>query len=108
MDGSNQNSKTSDIASPFLQKDYSRATPYNRFSYDDNSMAPANPPQHGAASDSNLVGPHPSYINVSRMYTFQQQIQSHLIAIGTNPTREDTFRIQGVQWINDVRIHLQL
>jgi CTD kinase subunit beta len=105
MDGS----EPSGIPSPSLQRDYSRATPSNRFSYDDgDSMAPANPPQHGAASDSNLVGPHPSYINVSRMYTFQQQIQSHLIAIGTNPTREDTFRIQGVQWINDVRIYLQL
>ena len=30
------------------------------------------------------------------------------MAMGANPTREDTFRLQGVQWISDVRIHLQL
>ncbi|KAK2630477.1 hypothetical protein QTJ16_001297 [Diplocarpon rosae] len=54
------------------------------------------------------TGPHPSYINVAQVYLFQQQLQSQLVAIGTNPTREDTFRLQGVQWINDVRAALQL
>ena len=31
-----------------------------------------------------------------------------MIAIGNNPTREDQFRLQGVQWINDVRKVLSL
>ncbi|KAF8859546.1 cyclin-like protein [Acephala macrosclerotiorum] len=54
------------------------------------------------------IGPHPSFIHVAEQYVFQQQIQNHMVAIGTNPTREDNFRLQGVQWINDVRTALQL
>jgi hypothetical protein len=54
------------------------------------------------------TGPHPSYIHVAEQFTFQQKLQNQLIAIGTNPTREDNFRLQGVQWINDVRTALQL
>ena len=54
------------------------------------------------------VGPHPSYIQVAKPYLFQQQLQGQLVGIGTNPTREDAFRLQGVQWINEVRTALQL
>lgn len=54
------------------------------------------------------TGPPPSYINVSQVYLFQQQLQNQMIVTGTNPTREDNFRLQGVQWINEVRTALQL
>ncbi|KAH7313184.1 cyclin-like protein [Rhexocercosporidium sp. MPI-PUGE-AT-0058] len=56
----------------------------------------------------NPTGPPPSFINVSQVYLFQQQLQNQMIVTGTNPTREDNFRLQGVQWINDVRTALQL
>ena len=56
----------------------------------------------------NPTGPPPSYINVSQVYLFQQQLQNQMIVTGTNPTREDNFRLQGVQWINEVRTALQL
>ena len=39
---------------------------------------------------------------------FEQKVQSQIIAIGANPAREDSFRLQGVQWIDDVRRALQL
>lgn len=55
-----------------------------------------------------LVGPPPSFINVAKPFVFQQQLQSSLVIIGTNPSREDSFRLSGVQWINDVRTALQL
>jgi CTD kinase subunit beta len=55
-----------------------------------------------------MPGPHPSFIHVAKPYLFHQQIQGQLIAIATNPTREDAFRLQGVQWISDVRTALQL
>jgi CTD kinase subunit beta len=55
-----------------------------------------------------VQGPHPSYIQVARPYLFHQQIQGQLIASGTHVTREDAFRLQGVQWISDVRVALQL
>lgn len=53
-------------------------------------------------------GPHPSYIQVAKPYVFQQQLQGQLVALGANPSREDSFRLQGVQWIDDVRTALQL
>ncbi|TAQ89938.1 hypothetical protein B7494_g1717 [Chlorociboria aeruginascens] len=54
------------------------------------------------------VGPHPSFIQVAKPYVFQQQLQGQLVSIGVNLTREDHFRLQGVQWINDTRTALQL
>jgi CTD kinase subunit beta len=82
-------------------------------------MAPAQPsqtPASGQVNDpsttsngpSGSVGPHASFIYVAKRFIFQQQIQTHMIAIGNNPTREDNFRLQGVQWINDVRKALSL
>ncbi|KAL2061880.1 hypothetical protein VTL71DRAFT_7258 [Oculimacula yallundae] len=56
----------------------------------------------------NPIGPPLSQINVSQIFLFQQQLQSQMMFTGTNPTREDTFRLQGVQWINEVRTALQL
>ena len=53
-------------------------------------------------------GPHPSYIQIAKPFLFHQQIQSQLLAIGNNVAREDTYRLQGVQWIDDVRTALQL
>ncbi|KAG9234989.1 hypothetical protein BJ875DRAFT_287420 [Amylocarpus encephaloides] len=59
-------------------------------------------------SNSVLIGPHPSYIQVAKPYLFQQQLENQLNTIGTTITREGNFRLAGVQWINDVRIALQL
>ncbi|CZT03808.1 related to CTK2 Carboxy-terminal domain (CTD) kinase, beta subunit [Rhynchosporium agropyri] len=56
----------------------------------------------------NPTGPPLSQINVSQVFLFQQQLQNQMMVIGSNPTREDTYRLQGVQWINDVRTALQL
>lgn len=53
-------------------------------------------------------GPHPSYIQVAKPYLFEQKIQGQIIATGANPAREDTIRLQGVQWIDDTRRALQL
>ncbi|RFU30559.1 hypothetical protein B7463_g5764, partial [Scytalidium lignicola] len=72
-------------------------------------MAPA--PTSTTEPTSTVVeqpGPHPSYIQVAKPYIFQQQLQGQLVAIGTSPPREDSYRLQGVQWINEVRIALQL
>ncbi|KAH8659192.1 hypothetical protein BGZ60DRAFT_120247 [Tricladium varicosporioides] len=74
-------------------------------------MAPATRPeiqQPSPAPTPAITGPHPSYIQVAKPYLFQQQLQEQLAALGANPSRENTFRLQGVQWINDVRIALQL
>lgn len=79
----------------------------------------AMPPNHSAANGATSVsnpgpvpvaevGPHPSHIQVAKPFLFQQQLQSQLVAIGTNPTREDIVRLHGVQWINEVRTALQL
>jgi CTD kinase subunit beta len=54
------------------------------------------------------AGPHQSDVRVAKQYIFHQQLTGKLVAIGANPTREDQFRLQGVQWINEVRCALQL
>jgi len=79
-------------------------------------MAPAQAPSSGRVNDSSAtmngpagpVGPHPSFINVAKRFVFQQQIQMKMVALGNNPTREDNSRLQGVQWIDDVRKALSL
>ncbi|CAG8956952.1 hypothetical protein HYFRA_00012003 [Hymenoscyphus fraxineus] len=71
------------------------------------SRSEAAPPTPNT-SNAPPTGPHPSYIQVAKPYLFQQQLQSQLVALGANPTREDNFRLQGVQWINEVRTALQL
>jgi CTD kinase subunit beta len=53
-------------------------------------------------------GPHPSYIQVAKPFIFQQKIEGQIIATGANPQREDAFRLNGVQWIDDTRRALQL
>ncbi|CCU82816.1 unnamed protein product [Blumeria hordei] len=68
-----------------------------------NSNGASSEPQKNLA-----VNPLLSRIRVSNQYLFQQQIQSRLISNGTNPTREDNFRLLGTQWIGDVRNSLQL
>lgn len=79
-------------------------------------IQPAQAPAAGQANDSTngtngpaaIIGPPPSFIHVAKRFIFQQQLQTHMITIGNNPTREDNFRLQGVQWINDVRKALSL
>ena len=68
-------------------------------------MAPVTPAQLQAQAAS---VPNQSYIHVANQYLFHQQITGHLVAIGTNVTREDQFRLLGVQWINETRLTLQL
>lgn len=72
------------------------------------ASAQVNDPSNTSNGPAGLIGPNPSFIYVAKRFVFQQQIQTHMIAIGNNPTREDNFRLQGVQWINDVRMALSL
>jgi hypothetical protein len=66
-------------------------------------MAPAT-----AAPPADSPGPHPSYIQVAKPFIFEQKVQGQIIATGANPAREDSIRLQGVQWIDEVRRALQL
>lgn len=52
--------------------------------------------------------PHPSFIQVAKPYVFEHTIQQCLAAVGVNSSREDTARIQGVTWIDNVRKALRL
>jgi hypothetical protein len=72
------------------------------------SSGRASDPSASANGPAGPVGPHPSFINVAKRFIFQQQIQNKMVALGNNPTREDNYRLQGVQWINDVRQALSL
>ncbi len=67
-------------------------------------MAPASemPAENGE------VGPHPSYIEVAKPYIVEQKLQEYMRAIGVNEAREDSMRLQGVSWIDNVRKSMQL
>lgn len=67
------------------------------------------PVQSGTqAAEQPPQGPHPSYIQVAKPFVFEQKIVNQMLASGSNPQREDTYRLDGVQWIDDVRKALQL
>ena len=67
------------------------------------SMAPVkDEPENGR------VGPPTSFIQVAKPYLFEQTIQECLKATGVSQAREDTIRLQGVQWIDNVRKALKL
>lgn len=65
-------------------------------------------PPIASGSGTSVAGPHPSYIQVAHPYIFQSQIEELQLTLGVNTAREDASRIQGVQWIQDVRRALQL
>ncbi|RAL11403.1 putative cyclin [Aspergillus homomorphus CBS 101889] len=51
---------------------------------------------------------HPSFIQVAKPYIFEQTIQRCIAAMGVNPLREESLRLQGVTWIDSVRRNLSL
>jgi len=68
---------------------------------------------HVPRTDSDSVMPglpdiHPSFIQVAKPYVFEQTIQDCIKAMGVNPIREESLRLQGVLWIDNVRKVLHL
>ncbi|KAH7128803.1 cyclin-like protein [Dendryphion nanum] len=61
-----------------------------------------------ALDSTERVGPHPSYIEIAKPYILQSRIQKCLDEIHMSEAREDTVRLQGVTWIDNVRRALQL
>ncbi|EFE36657.1 uncharacterized protein ARB_04182 [Trichophyton benhamiae CBS 112371] len=54
------------------------------------------------------VAPHPSFIQVANPYIFEKTVQDCFAATGVNPLREDSNRLQGITWIDNVRKALHL
>lgn len=79
-----------------------------------NRMAPDrnDPPRAGVAEEQPAPPeppkPHPSYIQVAKPFVFEQTIQECIAAIGVDPLREESLRLQGVTWIDNVRRALHL
>lgn len=53
-------------------------------------------------------GPNPGAISIANQYTFEQKVRQMLRENGCDPAREDSYRIQGIQLIENVREALQL
>lgn len=51
---------------------------------------------------------HPSFVQVAKPYIFEQTIQDCIQAMGVNPIREESQRLQGVTWLDNVRRALRL
>lgn len=58
--------------------------------------------------DAPKVGPHPGYISSSNQYSSETRIRRMFRSNGCDPAREDNYRLQGVQLIENVREHLKL
>jgi CTD kinase subunit beta len=69
------------------------------------TMAPVLSP---AERDRERVGPHPSYIEIAKPYILQSRIHRCLTEINMLNDKDDTVRLQGVAWIDQVRRALQL
>jgi len=53
-------------------------------------------------------GPMPNFVHVAKSYIFEQEIQQCLKDTGVTQAREDSIRLAGVQWIENVRRALKL
>ncbi|KAI9152155.1 CTD kinase subunit beta [Paramyrothecium foliicola] len=76
---------------------------------------PARPTSSDAAANgssggggSGKVGPHPGFIFSSNQYSSETKVRRMLKDNGCDPAREDNYRLQGVQLIDNVRKHLNL
>jgi len=76
--------------------------------YNKLSMAPYSPLERKANGSAVPQGPHPSIIQVAKPYVFEQRLQKCMTEIGVTEAKEDTIRLQGVTWIDNVRKALQL
>ena len=59
-------------------------------------------------AETGRTGPPTSFIQVAKPYIFEQTIQECLKTTGVSEAREDVIRLQGVQWIDNVRKALKL
>ena len=53
-------------------------------------------------------GPNPGQIAIANQYTLEQKLRHMLRENGCDPAREDSYRLQGIQLIDNVRESLQL
>ena len=80
------------------------------------TLKPRPNPKSGATENNNdasaapelPIGPHPGIVTVPEQYIFEQNIRQMQRVAGSDPTREDNYRLQGVQLIDNVRKALQL
>ncbi len=69
------------------------------------------PTMNGAGSGdtgARRIGRLPNFVQVAKSYVFEQQIQRSLQDTGVSQAREDSIRLAGVQWIDNVRRALKL
>jgi CTD kinase subunit beta len=60
------------------------------------------------ASNSNPPPVHPSFTQVAKPFIPEATIQACFDAMGVDRTREESLRLQGVNWIHSVRKALRL
>lgn len=65
-------------------------------------------PSQAMNSAGELVGPHPSFIEIAKPYVFEPKIRECLAAAGVSEAKDDGIRLQGVAWIDSVRKAMHL
>ena len=59
-------------------------------------------------SNQEAVGPHPSYIEIRKQFITEEKIQDFSDHARVNTAKEESMRLQGVSWIDNVRKVLRL
>ena len=67
-------------------------------------MAPLN----AVDSAGEVVGPHPSFIEIAKPYIFESKIRECLTIAGVSEPKDDNIRLQGISWIDGVRKAMHL
>ncbi|OQE26510.1 hypothetical protein PENSTE_c005G00858 [Penicillium steckii] len=93
---------------------YTEESLFNRIDRPISAMAHATRDERAHHVSESDYGPpvpppiHPSFVQVAKPYIFEQTIQECIQAMGVDPTREVSQRLQGVTWIDNVRKALRL
>ncbi|TLD25586.1 hypothetical protein PspLS_05880 [Pyricularia sp. CBS 133598] len=75
-----------------------------------NNGAGPTPPTPGREEERHAPakGPHPGKITLPKQYCNEQRLRGMQLAIGCDPSRETSYRLQGIQLIDSVRLALRL
>ncbi|CAM1503255.1 Fc.00g080310.m01.CDS01 [Cosmosporella sp. VM-42] len=96
-----------DNSTPTTHSDYLSSS-IQQFFRSTTSMAPSTAERTANGDSTAKIGPHPGFISSSNQYTSELKIRRMLKENGCDPAREDSYRLQGVQLIDNVREYLQL
>ena len=66
------------------------------------------PSTNAESIENSKIGPHPSYIEIAKPYIFENKFRESQATAGIAEAKDDSIRLQGISWIDNVRKFLHL